>query len=97
MERQGIRRADVHHHRHAAFDAADYLFGDFLAFVDFHHHALAVGAEGKKTVHAGIQIKIDDRVGRGVIDGAVVFKRDRHGHENPFYFSVARHKRSFRK
>ena len=46
--RQGIGRADVHHHRHAAFDALDDLLGDFLAFVDLHHHALAVGAQGKK-------------------------------------------------
>ena len=60
--RQGIGRADVHDDRHAAFDALDDLLGDFLALVDLHHHALAVRAQGKKSMHAGVQIKIDDRV-----------------------------------
>ena len=40
-------------------------------FVDFQHHALAVGAEGEKAVHARLQIEVDDRVRRGVIDGKV--------------------------
>ncbi len=95
--RKRVRRADVHHDRHAAAHALDDLLGDFLALVDFHHHALAVGAQGKKAMHAGVQIEIDDRVGRGVIDGAVLFERHRHGHQNAFNFFVARHRLSFRK
>ena len=74
----------MHDHGHAPFDAVDDLLGDFLALVDFHHHALAVGAQGKKSMHTGIQVKVDDRVGRFVIDGAVILESHRHRHQYSF-------------
>ena len=86
----------MHDHGYAAFDAVDDLLGNFLALVDFHDHALAMGAQGEKSVHAGIQVKVDDRVGRFVIDGAVMLERDRHGHQNAFDLSIASHNCSFR-
>ena len=86
----------MHDHGHPAFDAIDDLLGDFLALVDLHHHALAVGAQGEKSMHAGVQVKIDDRVGRFVIDGAVMLERHRHRHQDAFDLSIARHKCSFR-
>ena len=78
----------MHDHGHAASDPVDDLLGDFLALVDLHDHALAMGAQGKKSMHAGIQVEVDDRIGRLVIDGAVMFERHRHGHQYAFDLSM---------
>ena len=86
----------MHDHRHPAFDPIDDLLGDFLALVDFHHHALAVGAQGEKSMNTGIEVKIDDRVGGFMIDGAAMLKRHRHRHQDAFDWSIACHNRSFR-
>ncbi|MNC90809.1 hypothetical protein D3C83_69540 [compost metagenome] len=86
----------MHDNRYAVAHSLDDLLGDFFALVDFQNHALAMGAQREKTVHAGIHIEIDDRVGPGMIDGAVRFKRHRHGHQDTFEFFVAWHKLSFR-
>src|SRR5262245_6338289 len=81
----------MHHHGDAAFDPVDDLLGDFFALVDFHHHALTMGAEGKKSMHAGIQIKIYDRIGGFMIDSPVLLKRHRHRHQDAFNRSTAGH------
>src|SRR5262249_31480163 len=86
-----IRRADMHYHRHPAFDSLNDLLGNFLALIKLHDHTLAVGAKRKKAMHTRVQIKIDDRIGRFVIDGAVLLKGNGHWHQDTFYFSFARH------
>ena len=90
-----VSRADMHDHGNAAFYPVDDLLGDFLALVDLHDQP-AMGAEGKKSMHAGIHVEVDDRIGRFVVDGAVMFERHRHGHQYAFNLSIARHKCSFR-
>jgi hypothetical protein len=86
----------VHDDRDPAAHPIDDLLGDLFALVDFHHHALAVGAQRKEAVHAGVEIKINDRVGYRVVNGAVAFERDGHGHQDSFNFFIARHKTSSR-
>src|SRR6185503_9151905 len=93
---ESVGRADMHHDGNPPAHSLDDLLGDFLAFVDLHDHALPVRAQGKKSMHAGVQIKIDDRVRPGMIDGAVVLELYRHGHQNTFDFFIAWHKFSFR-
>ncbi len=82
----------MHNDRNAALDAIDNLLGRLLAFVDFHHHALAVRAQRKEAMHARVQVKVDDRIGRFMIYRPIVFKRHRHRRKNSFDFSIARHK-----
>ena len=94
--RESVGRADMHDDRHPPAHSLNNLLGDLLAFVDLHYHALAVRAQRKKSVHAGVQIEIDDRVRPAFIDGAIVLERYRHGHQNTFDFFIAWHKFSFR-
>src|ERR1051325_9660262 len=85
----------MHHDWNAPLDAIHDLLGDFFSFVDFEDHSLAVGAQRKETVNSSREIKIDDGVGRRIVDRAIVLESDRHRQQDAFHFLVARHKCSF--
>jgi hypothetical protein len=56
-----------------------------------------MSAQGKKTMDPGRQVKVDDRVRRSMVNGAVVLESHGHGHQYSFNFLVARHEISFLK
>ena len=92
--RISIGRADVHDNGDSPPDAVDNLLGDLLSLVNFHHHTLAMSAQGKKSMDSGRQVEVDDRIRRR-IDGAVILESHRHGHQDSFKFLVAWHKSPF--
>ena len=71
----GIGRADVNHHRHAFFRLIQRHRGGQLALLRGHRRPLAGGTEDEQTLHACLDVKIDQLSHHLLVDPHLVIER----------------------